>query len=262
MITVPFLLYVYPWMPFPRRVVIYLRERGISSSLVTVVRVSDPQDGNAVAKGFPPRPVGSLPILAIPSGDEQYIYVRQSLAIMNYLDELCESGSEGFPRAKYSMRGTDTLSRARVTELLALADELTTAWNPVRTFGTEAGTLRIPEASQEMMRWVRRVLLTIESWFEDSDCSSLRDKGTRGPNMAEIVLYQFLEFTNDCYGKDMTAGSGDTLVDVYKREVVDQFPKLAEFYKAFKTRPSAIRNEADGEVPSSQVLKAMQTWNW
>ncbi|KFY88749.1 hypothetical protein V500_06146 [Pseudogymnoascus sp. VKM F-4518 (FW-2643)] len=158
------------------------------------------------------------------------------------------------------MRGTDALSRARVAELMCLADECTIAWNPVRTFGSGAGTMSIPAASKEMIRWIHRTLGTIESWFKDCDFTGLCEGGERGPNMAEIVLYQFLEFTKDCYGKDMTVGSGQKVVDVNGREAIEEFPKLAEFYDAFKTRPSAVRDLAAGEVAGDQALKAMQTW--
>ncbi|KAF4456876.1 hypothetical protein F53441_1087 [Fusarium austroafricanum] len=260
----PWLLYVYPWMPFPRRVIIYLREKNIPASLVTIVPVSDPQLGDAAPKTFPPRPLGSLPILAIPGSDSKsYTYIRQSLAIMNYLDELCDAGEHDFPKSECSMRGDDALSRARVTELMCLADELTIAWNPVRTFGTGAGTMSLPEASKEMIRWLQRTLTTIESWFQDRDFSDLREGGTRGPNMAEIVLYQFLEFTKDCYGKDMTKGSTQKGLDVYgRKEASNEFPKLAEFYEAFRTRKSAVRDASAGEVASEKVMKAMQTWSW
>jgi glutathione S-transferase len=269
MASQPWLLYAYPWMPFPRRVIIYLREKNIPSSLVTIVPVSDPQLGDTAAEGFPPRPIGSLPILAIPDSDsadsksEPYIYIRQSLAIMNYLDELCDAGAQGFPKSAYSMRGEDALNRARVTELMCLADELTIAWNPVRIFGTGAGNMTLPEASKEMLRWLQRTLTTIERWFEDKNFSDLRAGGTRGPNMAEIVLYQFLEFTKDCFAKDMTKGSVNKGLDVYGREQAsDEFPKLAEFYEAFRTRESAVRKESAGEVAGEKTLKAMQTWNW
>ncbi|OBT68123.1 hypothetical protein VE03_01448 [Pseudogymnoascus sp. 23342-1-I1] len=263
----PWLLYAYPWMPFPRRVTIYLREKRIPPSLVTVVPVSDPQLGNSAPPEFPPRPQGSLPILAIPSAhgtqdEPPYLFIHQSLAIMNYLDELCDSGHEGFPLSQYSMRGADALSRARQTALLALADECTVAWNPVRMFGTGAGTMSIPEASKEMIRWVRRPLGAIELLWKDRDFSSLRQGGggDQGPTIAEIVLYQFLEFTVDCYGKDMTRGSLEVVKDVYGRDFVESFPKVGEFYEAFRTRESARRDPGAGEVAEEAVLKKMQTW--
>src|SRR5271154_4898511 len=48
---------------------------------------------------FPPKPTGSLPILATPPGgyrnNQSYTYIRQSNAIMSFLDELCEESSHG-----------------------------------------------------------------------------------------------------------------------------------------------------------------------
>jgi glutathione S-transferase len=253
-------------MPYPRRLIIYLREKGIDSNLVKVVHVSDPQLGNKAPPKFPPRPAGSLPILAIPSMDDKgtisYTHIRQSLAIMNFLDELCDAGLYGFPKSKYSMHGTDALERARNTEVLTLADECTSAWNPVRTFGTGAGSMAIPEASKEMIRWIYRPLATIEGWWKDRDFANLRQGSETGPVMAEIILYQFLEFVNDCYRKDLTKGSGNTVKDVYGREVVEKYEKLNEFYIAFKKRKSARRDEEAGEVPGKAVLKKMSTWNW
>ncbi|KAI9869642.1 MAG: hypothetical protein M1823_009003, partial [Watsoniomyces obsoletus] len=105
----PFLVYTYPWMPYPRLIGIYLREKRIPTSLVKVVPVSDPQDGNAVvdSKNYPPRPAGSLPILAIPSSsglEGDVAYIRQSSAILNFLDELCDEGKWGFPKSPHRMR--------------------------------------------------------------------------------------------------------------------------------------------------------------
>jgi hypothetical protein len=165
---------------------------------------------------------------------------------MTYLDELCDAGQDGFPKSQYPIGGTDPLSQARQTELLALAAECT--WNPVRTFGTGAGTMALPAASREMLRWIYRPLNTIEEWFKNRDFTPLRKGGSERPTMAEIVLYQFLEFTKDCNGKDMTQGSGEVVKDVYGREVVGKYTKLGEFYGAFKTRGSTIRDSGGGKM--------------
>jgi glutathione S-transferase len=158
------------------------------------------------------------------------------------------------------MRGTNALSRARETELLQLAAELTVAWNPVRTFGTGAGTISFPEGAKEMLRWEHRALSTIETWFQDRDFSYLKKGGSGGPTIADIVLFQFLEFTDDCYGVDMTKGSGEKVTDVYGREAVQKYDKLTEFYQALKGRDSVTRDEKAGEVASQAVLERMQMW--
>ncbi|KAH7346235.1 hypothetical protein BKA65DRAFT_594778 [Rhexocercosporidium sp. MPI-PUGE-AT-0058] len=269
MATKPYLLYAYPWMPYPRRIIIYLRERKIPSTLVTIVPVSDPHlpTGNTVSPSFPPRPQGSLPILAIPSSSTStstdtpvtYTYIRQSVAIMHYLDTLCDTASNGFPLSKYPMRGIDALSQARETELLTLAEELLVAWNPVRMFGTGAGTMPYPEGAKEMLRWVYRDLYTVESWFQDRRSFDHLERGGRGPSVAEIVLYQFFEFTRVCYGVDLLGRvEGEMVVDVYGREVVMRFDRLKEFVRVFGGRESAVLEE--DEKPSKEVLANMSRW--
>lgn len=113
-----------------------------------------------------------------------------------------------------------------------------------------------------MLRWVRRPLMAIETWWQESDRDmSLLRAGIHGHvTVADIVLYQFLEFTKDCYGVDMTDGSQEQVKDVYGRDVVERFPKLAEFFEVFRGRESAVRDEQSGELPGSGPLKAMQTW--
>lgn len=131
----PWLLYSYPWMPYPRRIGIYLREKRIPSTLVQIVRVSDPQDGNEVVdKSFPSRPPGSLPVLAIPSTEQnegeakEWLYIRQSMAIIHLLEEVCEKKLYGFSSPAGILTGNDLVSRIRINEALSLAEECTVAW--------------------------------------------------------------------------------------------------------------------------------------
>ncbi|KXL48842.1 hypothetical protein M433DRAFT_21842 [Acidomyces richmondensis BFW] len=267
----PWLLYAYPWMPYPRRVIIYLREKCIPTSLVTIVRVRDPEMGNDVVNSelYPPRPSGSLPVLAIPNNDgegrgstQSYTYIRQSMAIISYLEEICNSNQLGFSAPHGSLFGEDALARARVVELTTLAEELTASWNPVRTFGTKAGTILIPEASKEMLRWIRRTLHAIETMFTEDkrDMAKLRRDIYGHANIGDILLYQFLDFTKVEYGVDMTNGSGEMVKDVYGRTVKEDYPKLREFYTAFSTRRSAERHAELGEEAPEFYRNNMQAW--
>lgn len=264
--TKPWLLYAYPWMPFPRRVIIYLREKGIPESQIKIACVRDPMFGNdLVDTSLPPRPAGSLPILAISSQGEDadeksYIYIRQANAIMYFLEELCNDFQYGFTRPHGSFLGKTPLERARIAEVMCLAEELMVSWNPVRTFGTAAGPVSIPEASKEMLRWVRRALMTVERFFKDRDMSLLQAGKFLHVNMADIVLYNFLEFVDDCYGVDMTLASGELVTDVYGRQVKEEFPKLVEFYRTFKTRKSAKRDGERGEVAPEYAKDMMSKW--
>ncbi|KAL3490100.1 hypothetical protein BJX62DRAFT_252155 [Aspergillus germanicus] len=283
--TTPWLLYAYPWQPFPRRVIIYLRERNIPSSLVTVVH------------GFPPKPPGSLPILAIPNPSKgDFIYIKQSIAIMEFLEDACSTGRWGFPKLPQPPTSTlpintpslgestsdstvngavkqkiPPLLAARHAELLSLASGLTDSWNPIRTFGSGTGTMRIPAAAKEMLGWTRRSLLAIENWFKENEYSSAdlrwvgngdeQHEGKRQATIAEIVLFQFFDFTHDCYGIDMTQSSGKKVTDVYGREVLESYPRLESFYKDFSTRPSARRYAELGDVPHESWVKSMTDWS-
>ncbi|KAL2869040.1 uncharacterized protein BJX67DRAFT_348655 [Aspergillus lucknowensis] len=300
MSSTSWLLYAYPWQPFPRRVIIYLRERSIPSSLVTVVHVTDVQFGGETPEGFPPKPPGSLPILAIPKSNGDSIYIKQSIPIMEFLEEACNTGRWGFPKlsqppiltlpinklsleesisdstvAKDNKQEIPPLLAARHGELLSLASGLTDSWNPIRIFGSGTGTMRIPAAAKEMLGWTRRNLLAIENWFEENGYSSadLRwdedgngpgDKpreGKRQATIAEIVLFQFFDFTHDCYGIDMTRSAGRKVTDVYGREVLEYYPRLESFYKDFLTRPSARRYVDLGDVPHERWIKSMTDWS-
>lgn len=267
----PLLVYSYPWMPYPRIIGIYLREKHIPANLVKVVAVSDPQDGDVVIESasFPPRPKGSLPILAIhPSNGEasDVTYIRQSSAILNFLDELCDEGKWGFPRSPYPVRGSpdDALERARITEIRTLAEECLAGWNPVRMFGSGAGVkeLQNAAASKEMAKWTKRSLTTIEWWWteEDRDLESLTEAGTGKVTMADIVLYQFLEFIRTCYGVDLLVGGGDKYKDMYGREQEQSFVRLKVFMAAMDSRKSVLRSTEDKEVPGPKPLAIMTTW--
>ncbi|KAI9933651.1 hypothetical protein ASPWEDRAFT_620702 [Aspergillus wentii DTO 134E9] len=272
----PWLLYAYPWQPFPRRLVIYLRERNIPSSLITLVPVSDVQFGDKPPPGFPPRPVGSLPILVIPQADgEKSVYIKQSIAIMEYIEETCLAGRYGFPKLQQqpflpintSFDDDPSLYRARHGELLALAAGLTESWNPVRSFGSGAGPMRVPAAAREMLRWTQRNILSVERWLDENEycADGLRHGEGEGEQrmatIAEIILFQFFDFTKDCYGIDMTQSSGRTTTDVYGRETVEEYPRLKSFYDAFMTRPSARRHVELGDVPREEWVKAMTDWS-
>jgi hypothetical protein len=189
-------------------------------------------------------------------------------------DSIPDSNLEGNDKQE-----TAPLLAARHGELLSLASGLTDSWNPIRTFGSRTGTMRIPAAAKEMLRWTRRSLLAIENWFEENryssadlrwdeneneniDAKQREGKGIRRQaTIAEIVLFQFFDFTHDCYGIDMTRSSGKKVTDVYGREVLESYPLLERFYKDFLTRPSARRYAERGDVPHESWVKSMTDWS-
>jgi hypothetical protein len=76
-----------------------------------------------------------------------------------------------------------------------------------------------------------------------------------GPVIAEIVLYQLSELIRNCCGKDMMKWPGSTVKDVYRREVLEKYQRLTEFYLAAKERESVKRDEAAGKCLEKPFLR-------
>ena len=79
-------------------------------------------------------------------------------------------------------------------------------------------------------------------------------------SIAEIVLYSFLEFTHDVYGRDVIKEVLSTDKDVYGRNMARACPKLAAFYSAFPARPSAKGVAAAGEEVPQAIAAKGDVW--
>lgn len=95
-------LYGFPAGPFPRRVHIYLAEKGLTGVEPIGVQTLGP-DWRRISA------FGTVPVLETDEG-----MIRQSVAILYYLEEL-------FPEP--SFLGETRMARARVRELMGLIDE-------------------------------------------------------------------------------------------------------------------------------------------
>jgi len=143
--TLPLLLYGLPsFFPTPRRIHIYLAEKLIPSSfLITVPHLDESADAEWKKK-YPLKPEGFIPVLAIPdvaklsasSADitdaQNYTWLYQSMAIIEYLEDLCDADPS--ITSVTSLRGTaghglrsegpeGALKRAQIRGIMHLADE-------------------------------------------------------------------------------------------------------------------------------------------
>ena len=98
-------LYELTWGPFPRRVVIYLAEKGITDieRVPLDVLTGEHKNPDFLRKN----PLGQLPVLEV----QPDIHISQSLPIIEYLEER-------FPEP--NLIGSTPLERARTRELIAL----------------------------------------------------------------------------------------------------------------------------------------------
>src|SRR5215470_19985113 len=94
-------LNVFAGAPNPRKVLVYLKEKGLDIPLETVDLMSGQ---NRTPEFLKKNPLGGLPVLELDDGS----YLTESLAIMEYLEEL---------HPNPPMLGTTPLERARVREI-------------------------------------------------------------------------------------------------------------------------------------------------
>lgn len=243
-------LFVLTWGIYPRRILIYLAEKGLLKSPATEVTDSTPLEVQCQTFNLkinpvtvsatetsmelvaPGKPSGTVPILAIGNGT----FVKQSIAILEYFEDICEHASlqaseDGREDETYfrTMRGTTPEERARTRDILALADEASTFFG----FACHKGSSlfsnlesQSPMASVMALEWCRRALEKIEVVYEDDHrfevLPGTRNSGNRS-NIADCVLFSLLQFSKELYGRDLIIG----------------LPNLEGFYELFKERDSA-----------------------
>ncbi|MFP6664573.1 MAG: glutathione S-transferase family protein [Deltaproteobacteria bacterium] len=99
-------LYVSAIPPNPRKVILYVKEKGLDIPQVEIdIMKGEQKTPEFLAKN----PFGALPVLQLDDGS----YLTESLAIMEYLEEL---------HPENPMLGTNAQARARVRELERIAD--------------------------------------------------------------------------------------------------------------------------------------------
>lgn len=116
-------LFVLSWGIYPRRVLIYLAERGLLNSLHLKITPVILSGATMTASGKPP---GTLPILSLGNGH----FIKQSIAVLEYFEDICDaakiSNSTDTTRAKLgleggpSMRGDTPDEKARTRQILGL----------------------------------------------------------------------------------------------------------------------------------------------
>jgi glutathione S-transferase len=201
------ILYELEFGLYPRRVSIYLQEKGLTN----VER--RPFDLN---KGWPPAEMpnlsqlGTVPILVV----DKRTVIRSSVAILEYLEER-------FPDP--TMLGDTLEERARTREFVALAEEATTMvsfWmrkvSPVFN-GREEANL---DAGRLGGEWYYRRLRQIDALMAERDGEFL----TGGKvTIADTITYALMQFSHDLYDVSLP----------------DDTPRLMAWYDRFAQRPSA-----------------------
>jgi glutathione S-transferase len=197
-------LYDFPFAPNPRKLRVYLGEKGIDIPRVLVNIVK----GEQHTPEFRQRnPMGGLPVLELDDGT----CLRESLAIIEYLEEL-------FPEPP--MIGVTPLERARVRGLERTAD-LGVLGGVARvlhnTHSVLPGSVPNPDFAAKARRELEKPTQYLDATLADGRAFVAGER----PSIADCTLFAAFEFAR-------------------QGELGIAWPKhLVRWYEAFRERPSA-----------------------
>ncbi|KAL8341811.1 hypothetical protein RB601_005344 [Gaeumannomyces tritici] len=241
--TAPLELFVFPWGVYPRRVLLYLAEKGLAGH--PHIKITQVDVANQMSA--PGKPPGSVPVLRLPDGT----FVKQSVAILEYLEDVCDAPDPSQPwqadlaaaaaaaatTATGSMRGGDAAARrARAREILALADEANShfglaAHKGARVFvGAEETD---PKAARLAMEYCRKAMGLLEPYYADDELPLL-ERGGRGVTIADCVVFSLISFARGLYDVDLCSGPAG-----------EELPSLRRFAEWFGKRESARLPEGE-----------------
>jgi len=252
-----FELYINPGALFSRRVLIYLAEKQLRDA--HFIKITSATTTVTLKTTAPGKPPGSLPILALGNGT----FIKQSITIIEYLEDLCdgvqssppynpssnrellEEQPELFAAAKKTMRGRTAEEKARTREVLGLVDEATTHFSFACHHGSAMFSLmekQSPATSKITMTLCRKTMTLIEDYCKDDHRFKVQGQEIQhGATTADCVLFALLQFAEIMYGIDLVQG----------------LPVLQRFKAWFETRESA---QVDEMLYDENLRKIASHW--
>jgi glutathione S-transferase len=204
----------------PRRVVIYLAERGVTSDNVETIPATISVPGaSAEAPGKQP---GSVPLLRL----EDRRRIHESLANIEYFEDPAE------PRGLFTMRSRTPEERARVRELLGFAEEMTLALHIATThrcviFASQIESQQSAATVRYMLRHCHKKLSKIEEFVSPGYpflvCLNSHDTVSQVA-VADCVVFATEQHAWEMFGINLTEGH----------------PRLRRLYDTFKSRRSTV----------------------
>ncbi|KAL1650526.1 hypothetical protein SLS61_005992 [Didymella pomorum] len=205
-------LWIWPSGLFPRRLIYYFRVKHITLSilkdhnihLVPVALTTDPPALVAM-EGYEARPSdSSLPILRITHGDGKEVWIRESLSILSYFEDLFPS-TEGWP----DLLGDTLEDRGQTRDALSLLDDAihwslihlinsnpkTTFWSGLREEDMSSGV-----AEHAKGKW-QFYLDRLETWVR-ADGGNMKERDS----VAGLVLLAQVEYYDGMYEANWIEG--------------------------------------------------------
>ncbi|KAL4725767.1 hypothetical protein ACLX1H_007920 [Fusarium chlamydosporum] len=197
----PLELFVLSWGVYPRRVLIYLEEKNLSTTQLIKITEVTVDKGKLSAPG---KPSGTAPMLRLPDGT----FIKQSIAILEYFEEICQQPEEAWQielakHAHGSMLGNTAAEKARVRDMLSLADEITSQFG----FACHKGTALFkqleephPTSAKLMLQYCCKNLKLLARYYNNDARLGGSDSQV---NIADCVLYSVLYFAKELYLLDL-----------------------------------------------------------
>ncbi|KAK3725389.1 hypothetical protein LTR37_000359 [Vermiconidia calcicola] len=277
----PMLLYAHPSIfPAARRVLIYLEEKQISSSVVTIV---PPHDEEA-SKQYPSAQGTTVPRLAIKKQSradddakdaECYEWLSQSNAILEFFEDLCDAHPDLSSLRVPSLRdGDDMIKRLRIRGVMAYTDEVFLYVAVSCLFASKPfnemqnlGDLHVPSAKALKDFVETRDMPKFNALVEETtDFAALASGKVGTATISDIDVYVLMTFGSDAYGIDIDGEHAGLrkLVEAFgKREAaVIGVPEDQSLQKENHKRASALSLIEDlvlGQQPEKQKPSATST---
>ncbi|KAI1209153.1 uncharacterized protein F4807DRAFT_98524 [Annulohypoxylon truncatum] len=232
-------LHIVEWELYPRRILIYLHEKGLLKSKHIAIVDQAPWLGTPLM-----RPVPSLELSRGRS-------IGPSVAIIEYFEDICDNPQEEWQKelaamAKPSMRGTNLLKRAEMRGVYAIIEEASVLFNFASLRGSRRHAPVNPTNSavaNMALGLSKRSLSGIQDYYSKRFRDNFDDHDYgRDINIADIALFSLVEYAKELYGQNLVAG----------------LLNLKRFYMAFDQRESAKRPH--GFYPDDIVAQA-RDWN-
>jgi glutathione S-transferase len=208
-------LYELTWGVYPRRVIIYLAEKGISD--LERIPLDFLRGENRRPEHLARNPAGTVPVLEISSG----VFIRQSTAILEYLEEI-------YPRP--NMIGETPEARAFTRDLMSLINESTQFFG---AFVTHANPLFAGKVEQKRDA-AGAAWNFLEQRMTALDQVVRSNEFLNGfyPTIADCSLASLVGFARDFYGV----------------ELPPECTHIRQWYARFSTRPSVRPPEYPREL--------------
>ena len=200
------LLYQFRMGTNPRRVIIYLTEKGIN---VPRYELDYHNKEHRSREYRQINPAGRAPSLVLDDGTA----ITESAAIVEYLEELNPSNT---------MIGTDAATRARVRALERLGTDLTVRsqiwlWNSTTAFAAKEPSPS-QETAERKYRYVEEILDALEAAIGNNEFLA-----GDSPSIADFTTFAIFQTARERFDRPFGAANG----------------RLNAWYKNFRARPSA-----------------------